>query len=518
MTWMPEVEELRRRQALAAQLGGEERVARQKAAGKLTVRERIDAFLDPGSFRELGSIAGKVVYDERGEIREVVPANFVMGRGTLDGRPVMVGGDDFTVRGGHADAAIHRKQIYAEQLSREYRIPMIRFVDGSSGGGSVKTYQEQGRTYVPHLAGFEHQVAMLSEVPVATAALGSVVGLGAARVVTTHFSVMVKGTSQVFVAGPPVVAHAEHREVGKEELGGAEMHTRNGVIDNPASDEADAFAQMRQFLSYLPQNVWEVPPRVEPTDDPGRREEELLSIVPRSRRKPYAMRRVIELVLDQGSFFEIGPLWGRPVTAGLARLHGYPVGVLGSDPKHWGGALDADGSRKLCRLVDLCDTFHLPVVSFVDQPGFLIGVEGERAGTIRQGATAIAALYQATIPWFSVIVRRAFGVGAGALVDRGDPDVRVAWPSGDWGSLPLEGGIEAAFRRQLASSKDPAALREELLAQFEAVRSPFRTAEGFGIEEIIDPRDTRPLLCEWIAIAYSRIPHRLGPKGRGLRP
>lgn len=518
MSWKAEIDELRRRQALVAKLGGDERVARHKAAGKLTVRERIAAFFDGGSFRELGSIAGKFTYNDYGEIQEVVPANFVMGRGAVDGRPVMLGGDDFTVRGGHADAAIHRKQVYAEQLSRELRIPMVRFVDGSSGGGSVKTYQDEGRTYVPPLMGFEDQVAMLGEVPVVAAVLGSVVGLGAARAMTSHFSVMVEGTSQVFVAGPPVVAYASHEKVDKEELGGAELHTGNGVVDNPAASEADAFEQVKRFLSYLPPNVWEVPPCAEPNDHPGRREEELLSIVPRSRRKPYDVRRLIELVLDRGTFFEIGPRWGQTVVAGFARLNGRPVGVLASNPLRWGGALDADGSQKLCRHVDLCDTFHVPVVSFVDQPGFLIGTDAEKAGTIRHGASAIAALYQATVPWFTVIVRKAFGVGGAALVDRGDPDLRVAWPSGDWGSLPLEGGIEAAYRRQLEAAEDPKALRAELLAQFEAVRSPFRTAENFGIEEIIDPRDTRPTLCEWVSLAYARLPHALGPKGRSYRP
>jgi acetyl-CoA carboxylase carboxyltransferase component len=413
LSWKPEIDELRYRQALAAKLGGEERVARHRAAGKLTVRERIDAFLDEDSFHELGSIAGKVTYDDQGQIQEMVPANFVMGRGTVEGRAVMLGGDDFTVRGGHADAGIHRKQVYAEQLSRELRIPMVRFVDGSSGGGSVKTYQDEGRTYVAMLVGFEHEVAMLGEVPVVAAVLGSVVGLGAARAVATHFSVMVEGTSQVFVAGPPVVAHASHEKVDKEELGGAQLHTRNGVVDNPAASEGDAFTQIKRFLSYLPQNVWEIPPCSSPTDDPGRREEELLSIVPRSRRRPYDVRRLLELVLDRGTFFEIGPRWGQTVVTGLARLAGRPVGVLASNPQYLGGALDADGSHKLRRHVDLCDTFHVPVVSFVDQPGFLVGTEAERAGTIRHGASAIAALYQATVPWFTVIVRKAFGVGGG---------------------------------------------------------------------------------------------------------
>ncbi len=518
MTWDPELDELRRRKELAAGLGGEERVARHRAAGKLTVRERIDAILDDESFREVGSVSGFASYDDAGALKEFTPANFVFGRGNVARRPVVVAGDDFTVRGGAADASIHRKLVHSEQLARELRIPIIRLVDGSGGGGSVATYHDIGRTYVPPLPGWADQMAILSEVPVVAAALGSVAGLGAARVAASHFSVMVAETSQVFIAGPPVVAYASHEDVDKEALGGSAIHGRNGTVDNVAASEQEAFDQMRRFLSYLPRNVWEAPPRADGDDDPGRREEELASLIPRDRRRGYDSRALIGLVVDRDSFFEIGRGWGKSMVTGLARLDGIPVGVLASDPAHWGGALTADGSDKLRRHLDLCDTFHLPIVSLVDQPGFAVGTAAERAGTIRHGVAAIAALYQLEVPFFSVIVRRVFGVAGAALVDRGEPDLRIAWPSGDWGSLPLEGGIEAAYRRRLEEADDPEALREELLSGFEAIRSPFRTAEAFDIEEIVDPRDTRPLLCEWAELAYSRLAHDLGPKKRGYRP
>ncbi|MFQ5457317.1 MAG: acyl-CoA carboxylase subunit beta, partial [Myxococcota bacterium] len=426
MTWKRELEELRQRREMAARLGGKERVDRHKAAGKLTVRERVGGLLDAGSFREIGSVTGVATYDEEGRLQDLLPANFVMGRGRIAGRPVMAGGDDFTVRGGAADAAIYRKQVYAEQMARELRIPMVRLVDGSGGGGSVKSYQDMGRTYVPPLFGWEHAVRMLSEVPVVAAALGSVAGLGAARVVTSHFSLLVSGTAQIFVAGPPVVAYASREDVDKEALGGAAIHGRNGVVDNVVSSEEEAFAQTKAFLSYLPDNVWEVPPRAAPTDDPGRREEALLSIIPRDRRRVHDARRLLSLVLDTGSFFEIGRGWGRSVITGLGRLDGYPAGILASDARYAGGTLTADGSDKMRRFVDFCTTFHLPIVSFVDQPGFTVGTVAEKAGTIRRGATAMAALYEATGPFFSVIVRRAFGVAGAALVDRGDPDGRVA--------------------------------------------------------------------------------------------
>jgi acetyl-CoA carboxylase carboxyltransferase component len=205
------------------------------------------------------------------------------------------------------------------------------------------------------------------------------------------------------------------------------------------------------------------------------------------------------------------------VTA-LARLDGHPVGVIANDPRHAGGALTAAGSEKLVRFVDLCDGFHLPVVNFVDQPGFLIGVRAERAGTVRKGVRALAAIYQATVPWVTVIVRRVFGVAGAGHANVQALNLRYAWPSGDWGSLPLEGGIEAAYRRELDAAPDRNALLREIEIRLNAVRSPFRTAEAFGIEEIIDPRDTRPLLTDWVSLAYELEATRLGPKARGLRP
>lgn len=518
MTWEPETDDLAERKARAAELGGAERVARHRDAGKLTVRERVDALVDDESFREIGSVAGFAEYDGP-EMTDFTPANFIFGRASLDGRPVVVAGDDFTVRGGAADASIWKKMTYSEAYARELRMPVVRLVDGSGGGGSVKTYLDWGRTYVPPLPGWRDQMEILSEVPVVAAALGSVAGLGAARVAGSHFSVMVDGISQVFVAGPPLVSYAAHEEVTKEELGGASMQTANGTVDNRAESEEDAFFQLRRFLSYLPPNVWEAPPIRESTDDPARREEGLLSAVPRDRREAYDIRSIIGMVVDRGSFFEIGRHWGRSIVIGLADLDGHPVGITATDPTYLAGVLTADASDKLRRFVDLCDTFHLPIVNLVDQPGFEIGVRAERAATLRRGVGLIAALYQATVPYFSVIIRRVFGVGGAAIVDRGAfANMRVAWPSGDWGSLPLEGGIEAAYRRKLAEADDPDALREELLAEFADVRSPYRTAEAFDIEEVIDPRDTRPLLCEWVADAYRRLPHDLGPKARGYRP
>ena len=520
VSWEPELEELRRREELARRMGGAERVERQHASGRLTVRERIDRLFDSGTFQETGAIAGKGDYAEDGSLEDFLPANMVVGQGRIDGRRVVVQGDDFTVRGGAADAAIWQKMVYAERMAHDLRLPLVRLVDGTGGGGSVKSLESMGFTYVPFVPGFELTAANLSRVPVVAAALGPVAGLGAARVVASHFSVIVRDTAQLFVAGPPVVAAAMGETPDKEELGGARAQARAGAVDNVAADEDDALDQLRRFLAYLPGSVWEAPPAADASDPADRREEELISIVPREARRPYDVRRVLQLVMDSGSVFEMGALYGRPLVTAFARLGGLPAGVMASDPKHYGGGLTADASEKATRFVDLCDQFRLPLVNFVDQPGFVIGTEAERRGTIRRGTRAMFSIYQASVPAVSVLVRKVFGVAGAAHGDHSRLNLRYAWPSGDWGSLPIEGGIEAAYRRELEASDDPAALKEEIVERLNAVRSPFRTAERFGVEEIIDPRDTRPLLCDWAQRAHELIAMEVteGPKARGLRP
>ena len=515
MSWEKDVEELRRRQRLTQEMGGEERVAKHKSLGKMTVRERIDALLDPGSFHEIGSITGSAEYGPDGEMLGFTPVPFLFGRGTIEGRTVVVAGDDFTVRGGSADFAGKRKQEVAEQMARELRLPIIRLIDGSGGGGSVKTYEQTGFTYVPANPAWDDVVANLATVPVVSLALGSVAGLGAARAVTSHYSMIVKGTAQMFIAGPPVVKQIGE-DLTKEELGGSAIHTKSGAIDDEVESETEGFARARRFLSYLPSSVFDVPPRGPQTDDPARREEALIKIVPQSRRQVYKMRAIVEAVVDKGSFFEIGRGHGRSSITGLARLDGWPVAVLASDPYVYGGAWTAESSMKVTRFVDFAETFHLPVVHFVDIPGFRIGLESEQAGTIRHGARAMTAIYQATGPWCTILIRKAFGVAGAAMSNASRLPFRYAWPSGDWGSLPLEGGIEAAYRRDLEAAEDPVKLRAEIDERLNRVRSPFRTAEKFGIEEIIDPRDTRKILCSFANLA---APLRAtGQRGAAYRP
>jgi acetyl-CoA carboxylase carboxyltransferase component len=355
----------------------------------------------------------------------------------------------------------------------------------------------------------------MGNVPVCALALGPCAGLGAARVAASHYAVMVKGLSQVFAAGPPLVK-ALGENVTKEELGGWEIHAKNGVVDDAVESEAEAFAHVRRFLSYLPASIDELPPYLPPTDDPNRREDSLIRAVPRERRRVYKMRPIVEAVVDQGSFFEIGRYWGKASITGLARLDGWPVAVIASDPYAAAGAWTADSADKLIRFIDLAQTFHLPVVHLVDVPGFAIGVQAEKVGTIRHGVRAMSAVYQATAPWCTVIVRKSFGIAGAAVRHAERAQFRYCWPSGDWGSLPVEGGIEAAYKRDLEAAADPEALLAELRARMESVRSPFRTADAFLAEEIIDPRDTRPLLCEFANLAQRLL--KTGPSTFAMRP
>ena len=515
MSWQKEIDELRQREEFARRMGGPDKIKRQRDAGRMLVRERIDALLDADSFHETGAISGKAAYDENGNLVDLTPANSLFGRGKIGGRPVVIAADDFTVRGGAADASIHAKQVAAEQMANELRLPIVRLIEGTGGGGSVKSLEADGYTYVPANPAWDWVIANMATVPVVSLALGPVAGLGAARAVTCHYSLMVKDLSQMFVAGPPVVAGVGE-EVDKQGLGGSEIHTRNGAIDDEVESEAEAFERTRRFLSYLPSSIHDLPPRVEPTDDPKRREDSLISAVPRDRRKVYKMRKILDAVLDRNSFFEIGKMYGRSVITGLARLDGWPVAVMAADPYFYGGAWTADGAFKITRFVDMAETFHLPVVHLVDCPGFLIGTEAEKAGTIRHGARALAALYQARVPWCSILIRKAFGVAGAAHSNASRFQYRYAWPSGDWGSLPIEGGLEAAYKSDLEAADDPVGLRAEIEERLNRVRSPFRTAERYGVEEIIDPRDTRSLLCEFANLAAPlRTP---GPSAFGMRP
>jgi acetyl-CoA carboxylase carboxyltransferase component len=524
MSWQPELDDIARRKLAALEHGGPEKVARHKTAGKLLVRERINQLLDVNSFREIGSISGFTQYNEQGELASFSPSNVICGRGTINGRVVFVTGDDFTVRGGANDGGVMEKFLYAETTAVKLQVPLVRLVDGTGGGGSVKHLETMGRTYLPDVEQFTAVLDALSEVPTVALALGSVAGMGAARVVASHYSVMVQGTSQLFAAGPPVVERTGIT-VDKETLGGSHVHQPNGTVDDVVTSEAQAFSKARQFLSYLPQSVHQLASRVSPTDAVDRREEFLLSAIPRNPRSVYRVRPILEAVVDRqpvdqneasSSFFEIGRGWGKSVVTGLARINGWPVAILASDPYHYGGAWTADTARKAIRFVDLAQTFQLPLVHFVDIPGFLIGPDAEQSGVMRFGTQALTAIRQCTVPNCTIMVRKAYGMAALSQRNGGSMFMRYAWPSANWGSLPIAGGVDAAYKAVIQAAPDPQAKRAEIEAKLTQLQSPIRTAEAFGVEEIIDPRDTRQFLSEFVELAAPL--RRAGRPTFGYRP
>lgn len=502
--WAPELGELARRRAQVQAMGGAEALAKFKVTGRMNARERIAHLLDEGSFREYGQIAGKGHYSREGAFERLDPTNAITGTGRIAGRKVALHVDDFSIRAGSSEATIADKWIYIERMAHQLRMPLIRLVD--SAGGSVKLLMQIGGTKIPEYPSWPAN-ALLETVPVVSVALGACVGQGAVKVLSSHFSVMVRDQAQVMAAGPHVVQQAYGQTIDKNDLGGYKVHRKSALVHNEAVDEADALQQVRRFLSYLPRSVFHLAPSMEPTDDPLRVEDWLKDAIPRDRRKIYDPRRILQAVLDQDSFFEIGRWQGGSVITGLARLMGKPVGVIANDPKVQGGAMTLQAAHKMERHVRLCSQFGLPVVNFVDQPGNQTGLEAELAGTLL-GATRVGeALHACESPWVSIIVRRCFGM-AGALhaPKYGEAlNLRFAWPSARWGSIPIEGGVMAAHKAEIEAAPDPAAKRAELEAFYLNMTSPFRTAEKFGILDIIDPRETRAILCDWIEDAWERV-------------
>ncbi|KAJ5182607.1 hypothetical protein N7492_000223 [Penicillium capsulatum] len=498
---------------------------RQKQAGKLWVRERIDQLLDAGSFQEIGSVSGTVTWKKTAPMRETptsfIPSNNIQGTGLLRGRKVLLTADDFSIRSGHADGASAGKTIYVEKLAIALRTPVIKLVDGSSGGGSVTTIRKEGWSYLPYVTPLRHVVQQLNMgIPNLGAVVGPAIGLGAARVVSCHFSVMAADVGALFNAGPKVVEGATFEEgLGFQDLGGPMVHCTNGTIDNLAANEAECFEQLRTVLSYLPNSGSDAPP-VAPCEDPEDREDVALrSIIPRRQARMYNPRTIVTSIVDQGSWFEIGALWGRTAIGGLARLGGRPVGVISLNCEVNGGAIDAAGSQKLTRLLKMCDVMNLPILQFLDVPGYAIGTVAERTATMRWGVELAKAYFSTTVPIFNVVTRRVYGVAGGVMLGARDPVMQVAWPSGQWGSLPLDGGIEVAHRHELREAEKAGKKEErykELEEEYMRFMNPVRTANAFGIEEIIDPKDTRRVCCAWAGHVYEVLMReRLAERARG---
>ena len=507
--WAEELTELQLRRRLAARMGGEEAVARHKARGRQTARERIAALLDGGSFREIGRITGRGRYDAEGRLLDLQPVNAIIGSGRIDGRRAVISADDYTLRAGSSEGSNSDKWVHAERMALAQQMPLVRLVD--TAGGSVKLLEQMAAAKIPGYATWPG-VELLKTVPVVGVALGACAGLGAVKVLLSHFSVMVRDQAQVFAAGPPVVKQAYGVDIDKNDLGGYKVHRKSALVHNEAVDEADALAQVRRFLSYLPASAHTLPARAAPADDPARAEDWLKDAIPRDRRKIYDPRRILAALFDRDSVFEIGRHQGGSVITALARLDGWPVGVLCSDPKVAGGAMTLAAAYKTERHAKLCDTFGLPMVNLVDQPGNATGLEAELAGTLLGAVRVVTTIEDVRIPWLSIIMRRAFGMAGGMHAPKYFPALnhRFAWPSARWGSIPIEGGVEAAHKAEIEAAADPEALRAALQARYHRIGSPFRTAEQFGILDIIDPRETRALLCEWAHDARAVLENERG--------
>ena len=513
MTWENEANEIKLRRKKALQLGGEERVRRHHAQGKLTIRERIDTLLDRSSFLEIGQLTGEAVWEE-GKLKDITPAPYVMGLGKIDGRWVALGGEDFTVRGGSSAGLARRKGGqggFVEDMAKEYRIPLINLIDGV--GANVSSAIKSKFKRLPAKDGYERGLELLGTVPVISAVLGSTAGGPAGRAVLSHFSVMVRGSSQLFAAGPPVVERALSRKVDKEELGGAHIACDTaGTIHNAVNSEEEAFAQIKRYLSYLPQNVWQAPPFIHTGDPVDRVEDELISLIPRNRRRSYNMHKIIDHVFDKDSFFEIQPTWGVGMIVGFARLGGYSVGIIANNPNHNAGAPDARDSRKMGHFTSVCDQFHIPLIHLVDEPGFMIGVDAESMGTLKDGMSAMCRVMQAKVPRITVIVRKCYGMAGALNYANHTLHYRIAWPSAEFGSIPIEGGVAAAFKREIEQSPNPEKRRNEIEEEIRSFESPFRTAEKFALEDIIDPRETRYRLFCLVDAAQNYLQTELGPK------
>jgi propionyl-CoA carboxylase beta chain len=489
-----QLEELNER---ALQGGGAARIERQHKAGKLTARERIELLLDPGSFREYDRFVVHRANDFGMAENKVLGDGVVTGSGRIDGRLVFVFSQDFTVFGGSLSGAFAEKVVKIMDHAIKVGAPVIGLND--SGGARI----QEG---VVSLAGyadiFLRNVLASGVVPQLSAIMGPCAGGAVYSPAITDFIVMVKGTSNMFITGPDVIRTVTHETVTKEELGGAMTHnSRSGVAHLAAEDEREAIELLRALFSFLPQNNMEDPPRVATSDEPERRDPSLNTLVPDNPNKPYDMKTLVRKVVDDGVFLEIQPHWARNIIVGFARFDGRSVGIVGNQPDHLAGCLDIDASVKAARFVRFCDCFNIPLVTFVDVPGFLPGTAQEFGGIIRHGAKLLYAFAEATVPKVTVITRKAYGGAYDVMSSkhlRGDAN--FAYPQAEIAVMGPDGAVEIIFRDQIAKAADPKAANERLVADYRATfANPYRAAELGYVDEVILPEDTRSRICEALA-------------------
>jgi acetyl-CoA carboxylase carboxyltransferase component len=398
------------------------------------------------------------------------------------------------------------KAGYAQRMALDWQIPYVRLMDDVRG--SVLDVEHGGRAYLLDQDAADEALRLLDTVPVAAAILGPVSGLHASEAALSHFSVAVQGAVRVSLAPPGT----ESPEDGGDGRAALPAFIANGTVNNLADSPREALAQVRRFLSYLPANVWQVPPRTTPADDRNRRDERLLSIIPEARNRLYDPYRILNGVLDTGSLFEISPRFGSSCITALARVNGYPVGVLAKNPRSPSvGAMDTDAGEKVARFLRLCDIFHLPVVYFVDEPGFMVGVEAQKTGIVRNGAHLVLSFVQTRMPLITFMVRQVYGVAGTLFVRASGMYKHYAWVTAKGGGMHIVGGTMAPSRRDIESAPDPRARQAEIERYLWMLSSPFRSLEAFEVDDMIDPRETRPLLADFVEAAQPVLATQLGP-------
>ena len=505
--WEKALDELEYIRGLAREMGGLDRIARFHEKGKYTARERMERLADPGTFLEAGALVGAAEYAADGDLTSFKPGAYVMGLAEINGRPVAIGGDDSTISGGSPHDVHKGPWQYTQPLSLTYGIPYVALIEGV--GHSSKADEHSGRMALPQGEHWWRLAELMRNVPVAAGFMGACAGLPAAAGCVSHFNCMVKDQAQVFPSGPPVVERAIGERIHKNDLGGYQMHVHtSGEVDNAAEDEEDLFDQIRSFLSYLPDNMYGVAERVETGDDPQRPVEELLHLMPTKRTRGYNPRRLIKLVVDNGEFFEMRRYFGGSLITGFGRFDGYSAGIIGNDPMVMAGAMDGPAADKYAHFVMLCDAFNLPVVIFLDMPGFMLGSAAERGAQMRRGARALLASAEAEVPKVEFAVRKSYGVAADAPHSIGHPfnvNLRFGWPAGEWGGIPIEGGVAAAYKREIEAAPDPEAHRLMIEERLLRLRSPMKAAHDFDVIDLIDPRETRRLACQFVKLAQPKL-------------
>ena len=490
--------ELEKRNRAAEEGGGAERIERQHKAGKLTARERIEALLDPESFQETDRLVMHRSIDFGMEHRRIPGDGVITGAGLIEGRPVFVFAQDFTVFGGSLSETYAAKICKLMDQAMKVGAPIIGLND--SGGARI----QEG---VVSLAGyadiFLRNTLASGVVPQISAIMGPCAGGAVYSPAITDFNIMVKDTSYMFITGPDVIKTVTHEEVTKEELGGAVTHsTKSGVAHFAMEDDRAALLLIRRLLSFVPQNNLDDPPRLEQQDSPERMDQTLDSIVPADPNRPYDIKNVISKIVDDGDFLEVHQHFAENIVVGLARLDGRPVGVVANQPAVLAGTLDINSSVKGARFVRFCDSFNIPLVIFEDVPGFLPGVGQEHGGIIRHGAKLLYAFAEATVPKMTVITRKAYG---GAYCVMGSKhirtDVNLAWPTAEIAVMGSEGAVEILYRREIAAAKDPVKFRAHRVAEFrERFANPYVAAERGYVDAVIKPSETRPRLIRALRI------------------